>query len=205
MLIGLTNSPTTCERLMERALKGIPAASCVVYLDNILVHAPSFTAALANLRQVLGRISNANLHVNPAKCKLLKRERPASWATLWGGMGLPLIRSGSSSTGAGAGGTLESYCHRCNACMAKMGPAGQFRAPLHTSGSGAPMERVTVDILGPFPVTEGGNCYELVAMDYFTKWPEAYAIPSQEAAAVVECLVSGMFARFRVPEELHSD
>lgn len=34
------------------------------------------------------------------------------------------------------------------------------------------MEHVAVDILGPFPVTERGNCYILVAMDYFTKWPE---------------------------------
>ncbi|KAK0136443.1 hypothetical protein N1851_027445 [Merluccius polli] len=38
---------------------------------------------------------------------------------------------------------------------------------------GAPMERVGVDVLGPFPVTDSGNRYVLVAMDYFTKWPEA--------------------------------
>ncbi|KAJ8369055.1 hypothetical protein SKAU_G00090830 [Synaphobranchus kaupii] len=67
------------------------------------------------------------------------------------------------------------------------------------------MKRVAVDIMGPFPVTEGGNRYVLVAMDYFLKWPEAYVIPSQEAAVVAECLVSCMFACFSVPEELHSD
>jgi hypothetical protein len=38
-------------------------------------------------------------------------------------------------------------------------------------------------------------------MDYFTKWPEAYTIPNQEA----EALVTNFFCRFGVPKELHSD
>ncbi len=29
-----------------------------------------------------------------------------------------------------------------------------------------------INILGPFPVSEAGNWYILIAMDYFTKWPE---------------------------------
>ena len=67
------------------------------------------------------------------------------------------------------------------------------------------MERVGVDVLGPFPVTDSGNRYVLVAMDYFTKWPEAYAVPDQSAATTAERLVEEMFARFGVPAELHSD
>ncbi|KAJ8375546.1 hypothetical protein SKAU_G00061260 [Synaphobranchus kaupii] len=39
-------------------------------------------------------------------------------------------------------------------------------------------------------------------MDYFTKWPEAYAIPDQETESVVEALVQGMFSRFGTPSEL---
>ncbi|KAK2899936.1 hypothetical protein Q8A73_013065 [Channa argus] len=70
---------------------------------------------------------------------------------------------------------------------------------------GAPMERVGVDILGPFPTTEAGNRYILVAMDYFTKWPEAYAVPDQTATTAAQRLVEDMFSRFGVPEELHSD
>ncbi|CAI5681311.1 unnamed protein product [Oreochromis niloticus] len=52
---------------------------------------------------------------------------------------------------------------------------------------------------------ERGNCYVLVAMDYFTKWPEAYAIPDQEAETVADVLVEGMFSRFGTAETLHSD
>jgi transposase InsO family protein len=42
-------------------------------------------------------------------------------------------------------------------------------------------------------------------VDYFTKWPEVYAIPNQEASTVADVLVSNFFSRFGVPMELHSD
>lgn len=67
------------------------------------------------------------------------------------------------------------------------------------------MERVAVDVVGPLPHSNRGNRYVLSAMDYFTKWPEAYALPDQEAETVVDALVDGMFSRFGVPESIHSD
>lgn len=100
---------------------------------------------------------------------------------------------------------VELHVHCCDACTAKKGPTQRSHAPLQQYQVGAPMERVGVDVLGPFPVTERGNRYILVAMDYFTKWPEAYAIPDQSAATTAERLVSEMFCRFGAPEELHSD
>ncbi|XP_041929155.1 uncharacterized protein K02A2.6-like [Alosa sapidissima] len=44
-----------------------------------------------------------------------------------------------------------------------------------------------------------------MAMDYFTKWPEAYAVPDQSAHTTADRLVTEMFCRFGAPEELHSD
>jgi transposase InsO family protein len=67
------------------------------------------------------------------------------------------------------------------------------------------MQIVAVDILGPLPNCPAGNRYVLVAMDYFTKWAEAYAIPNQEATTVANKLVNEMFLRFSPPEQLHSD
>lgn len=40
----------------------------------------------------------------------------------------------------------------------------------------APFERIAIDNDGLFPTSERGNRYLLVAMDYFTKWPEVYAL-----------------------------
>jgi transposase InsO family protein len=42
-------------------------------------------------------------------------------------------------------------------------------------------------------------------MDYFIKWPEAYAIPNQEASTVAEALVTNFFCGFGVPRKLRSD
>ena len=70
---------------------------------------------------------------------------------------------------------------------------------------GAPMERIAVDIMGPLPVTKQGNKYLLVAIDYFTKWSEAYALPHQEARTVATVLVQELACRFGTPLELHSD
>jgi hypothetical protein len=47
-------------------------------------------------------------------------------------------------------------------------------------------ERIAIDIAEPFPQSEQGNQCLLVTMDYFTKWPEACAIPNQEVSMVSE-------------------
>ena len=60
-------------------------------------------------------------------------------------------------------------------------------------------------MLGPLPESEKGNKYLLIAMDYFTKWPEAYPLPDQEATTVAEVLVKEFICRYGVPRELHSD
>jgi transposase InsO family protein len=76
---------------------------------------------------------------------------------------------------------------------------------MHKYNVGAPFESVAIDIDGPFPKSNKGNRYLLFAMDYFTKWPEVYAIPNQEASTVADTLVTNFFCRFGVPMVLHSD
>ncbi|XP_050714146.1 protein NYNRIN-like [Eriocheir sinensis] len=100
---------------------------------------------------------------------------------------------------------VSEWCRACDVCSAKKGPAKRNRAPLQVYCVGAPMERVAVDIAGPLPLTPRGNRYICVVMDYFTKWPEAYALPNHEAETVAGVLVNEFFTRFGVPAELHSD
>ncbi len=73
MPFGLCNAPATFERLMERVLNDIPRTRCVVYLDDLLVHARDCDQAVHNLREVLTAIRSAGLRLNPAKCNLLTR------------------------------------------------------------------------------------------------------------------------------------
>lgn len=46
------------------------------------------------------------------------------------------------------------------------------------------MERLAVDVMGPFLRTDRGSRYVLATMDYFSKWLKVYALPDQEAVTV---------------------
>ena len=64
-------------------------------------------------------------------------------------------------------------------------PVPKRCAPLGTVSAGYPMQIIVVDILGPLPKTGNGNCYVLVATDYYTRWVEVYvyAIPDHPKGA----------------------
>ena len=79
---------------------------------------------------------------------------------------------------------VKKWCESCHICQAKKGPSVKRRAPMKQYNVGYPGERVAIDVLGPLPESSAGNRYLLVLMDYFTKWPEAYALPNQEATTV---------------------
>nr|GEX59742.1 reverse transcriptase domain-containing protein [Tanacetum cinerariifolium] len=57
--------------------------------------------------------------------------------------------------------------------------------------------------MGPFPSSRG-NMYILVAVNYFLKWVEAKALPTNDARIVVKFLKS-LFARFGTPRAIISD
>ena len=54
--------------MMERLLADVPRSRCVVYLDDLVVHARDFGGVLANLWEVLEAIRRAGLRLNPSKC-----------------------------------------------------------------------------------------------------------------------------------------
>ena len=90
-------------------------------------------------------------------------------------------------------------------CASRKNPVRTRRAPLKKYQVGMPLERVALDITGPWPVSQNGNKYTLVVSDYFTKWAEAYPIPDQEAKTVAEVFVNHFVARFGTPMLIHTD
>ncbi|KAI2650827.1 Retrovirus-related Pol polyprotein [Labeo rohita] len=61
------------------------------------------------------------------------------------------------------------------------------------------LERIAVDLMGPMNETEHFNRYILIAQDYFTKWVEAYPLPSDQAVTVAEIIVSEWVYRYGAP------
>ena len=101
--------------------------------------------------------------------------------------------------------SIAEWISNCVECMAAKGPKAKSRGRLQQYNVGSPFERVAMDVAGPFPTSTAGNKYLLVVMDYFSKWPEVYALPNQEAKTVAEAFVENWITRFGVPVELHSD
>ncbi|KAJ8946183.1 hypothetical protein NQ318_001695 [Aromia moschata] len=62
---------------------------------------------------------------------------------------------------------VEEWCKKCDLCSAKKGPNTRSHGKIVQYLSGAPFERLAVDIFGPLPVTDRGNKYLMVVMDYF--------------------------------------
>lgn len=62
-----------------------------------------------------------------------------------------------------------------------------------------PLERISIDILGPVPRTHRGNKYILVVTDYFKRYAEAYSLPNIEAAIVADKLLEEFICRFGLP------
>ena len=67
------------------------------------------------------------------------------------------------------------------------------------------MERVHIDILGPFPPSKSGNVYILMMIDQFTRWVECMPLKDQTAVVVARSAVDNFFSGFGLPSELHSD
>ena len=74
MPFGLTNGPASFTRLMNLALSGLTWTHCLVYLDDIIIWAPTFEDHIHRLRLVFDRIRAAGLKLKPSKCRFLRKE-----------------------------------------------------------------------------------------------------------------------------------
>ena len=100
---------------------------------------------------------------------------------------------------------VEIYCQECTICSSRRNPAVKQRAPLVPIRTGAPLEKIAMDILGPLPKSNRGNYYILVISDYFSKWTEAYAIRNHKAKTIARKLVEEFICRFGAPYTIHTD
>ena len=113
---------------------------------------------------------------------------------------------GAGGTGfywPGMRGDVSRICNECDCAMLKK-RRGR-RKPLHQYIVGVPMERLAMDVAGPYPVTSTGNHYCLMVGCYFSKWLECFPIPDQKTTTVARKLVYEIAARYGAFRELHSD
>lgn len=76
--------------------------------------------------------------------------------------------------------------------VATKSPTTCVKGRLKQNNVGAPFERMSIDVARPFPTITCNNKYIIVAMNYFSKWPQACAVPNEEASTVVQVLVDNL-------------
>ena len=99
---------------------------------------------------------------------------------------------------------VRRYCRRCLTCATRKGTRKTFNPLLQPIPVGGPFHHVGVDVL-QLPTTVDGNCYVVVFIDYLTKWPEAFAVPNQEAETIARLFIDHVVCRHGAPQELLSD
>lgn len=98
------------------------------------------------------------------------------------------------------------YVQSCAVCNQNKKPSPKHpRASLGRYHAGFPMERIHLDILGPFNESSQGNVYILMMIDQFTKWLELAALPKQDAESCAYQFLVHFVTTFGCPLEVHTD
>lgn len=98
---------------------------------------------------------------------------------------------------------IERYVKSCERCQRRNKPQGKNE--LNPIKVKRPFYQIGIDFVGPLTTTKRKNQYILVAMDYFTKWPEARATKRDTAEEVVKFLYEDIICRHGCPQNIISD
>lgn len=99
---------------------------------------------------------------------------------------------------------IDCHIKSCIACQRVNKKLEKPTASLHPIGVDSPWHRIGIDLIGPLPLTKSGNSYIITCSDYFTKWPEAAAIPNKSANTVAKFLYQ-LITRHGSPVIIQSD
>ena len=100
---------------------------------------------------------------------------------------------------------IQRWVLTCEVCQQRKGPPKKPKGKMQEYLVGAPNERVGVDIMGPYSVSDNNNQWLLVIGDLFTRYCVAVPLPDFTATTVAETIVMNWVALFGVPLELHTD
>ena len=72
MPFGLSNSPTTYQRVVEECLGDLNMKICVVYIDDLIIFSRTFEEHLDNLEKVFNKLREYQLKLAPEKCHFFR-------------------------------------------------------------------------------------------------------------------------------------
>ncbi|UYV72850.1 hypothetical protein LAZ67_10000987, partial [Cordylochernes scorpioides] len=102
--------------------------------------------------------------------------------------------------------SVRRYVAHCKECQRKKGenklPAGKL-IPIQPPSF--PFQKIGMDLLGRFPLSDKGNRWIIVCTDYLTKYAIAKALPSGTAAEIATFILEEVILKHGAPREIITD
>ena len=61
------------------------------------------------------------------------------------------------------------------------------------------MAKLSLDQSGPYPKTLSGNKFIIAFVDWYSGWPEAFAVPDKTADTVAHLIINELYPRLGCP------
>ncbi|OMJ17839.1 Retrovirus-related Pol polyprotein from transposon [Smittium culicis] len=105
----------------------------------------------------------------------------------------------------GAYSLVKDTVERCEECQ-RNNYTVRRSEPFHGIQITGPFQTWGIDVAGPLPASRTyRNKYLILAVDYFTKWPVAVAVPEVNASIIIAFICEHILSAFGVPKVLVSD
>src|SRR6266542_3424827 len=98
---------------------------------------------------------------------------------------------------------IKSYIQTCDQCQRRGKTTDENE--LHSIKIKEPFYQWGIDIVGPLTETPRGNKYIVVAIDYFTKYPEARVLTNANAKSVANFIYKDIICRHGCPRKIISN
>ena len=100
---------------------------------------------------------------------------------------------------------VKLYVETCSKCNQNKKTNMKPKCALGQYHATSRLEKVHIDLLGPFPTSKLGNNYILSIIDQFTKWIEIVPVRTQTAEEVAQAVVDNFISRYGCPFEIFTD
>ncbi len=102
--------------------------------------------------------------------------------------------------------SVAEFCKSCLGCLTRKAPTHSFKGPLTPIPvEPIPFFAISIDVVGPLPMTTSGNKYLITAICMFTSWPEVAATADTKAPTVARFLFDYIICRHGSPNVILSD
>ncbi|XP_048228968.1 uncharacterized protein LOC125369801 [Ricinus communis] len=198
------------DRAKIETISKLPLPSSVKAVRSFLGHAGFYRRFITNFSEIARPLTQLLVKDAPfifndacvSSFELLKKllaTAPIMASLDWGLLFELMCDANDYTVGADA----RTFVQVCDACQRSGNISARDEMPQNSMQTVEIFDILGIDFIGSFP-SSNGNKYILVAVEYFSKWPEAQVLPIDDARVICRFL-KRLFTRFGTPRELISD